>query len=212
MGRILIINGSPRAPKSNSKRYAELFMKYCSAETVYFNLTRRNHRELCEQMAGYTDVLFVFPLYADALPVGFLEFLKELETCPPARKPVVSILINCGFLEYTQNAIAIEMMRLYCRKNEYRLGSILELGSGEAILGTPFKYVAVRAIKRLARSVARGEYRTIQATMPLSKRLFVWASTVYWTAFGRKFGVSKSQMQTMQIEDGRLPDTPPTGA
>ena len=57
MGRILIINGSPRAPKSNSKRYAEIFMKYCSAETAYFNLTRRNHRELCEQMEGYTDVL-----------------------------------------------------------------------------------------------------------------------------------------------------------
>lgn len=47
--------------------------------------------------------------------------------------------------------------------------------------------------------------------MPLSKRLFIWASTYYWTAFGRKFGVSKSQMQTMQIEDGRLPHTPPTG-
>ena len=211
MERIMIINGSPRAPKSNSKRYAELFSRYCPVETDYYNLTKRNHRQLCELMAGYSDVLFVFPLYADALPVGFLDFLKELEANPLARKPVVSILINCGFLEYSQNEIAIEMMHIFCRKNDYRVGSILELGSGEAILGTPFKYVAVRAIKRLARSVAHGEHCTIKATMPLSKRLFIWASTYYWTAFGRKFGVSKSRMQTMQIEDGRWPDLPLAG-
>ena len=74
----MIINGSPRAPKSNSRRYAEIFARYCPVETDYFNLTKRNHRELCELMGRYTDVLFVFPLYADALPVGFLEFLKVL--------------------------------------------------------------------------------------------------------------------------------------
>lgn len=37
-------------------------------------------------------------------------------------------------------------------------------------------------------------------TMPLSKRLFLMASTYYWTRYGRKFGVTKQQMQTMQIE------------
>ena len=202
----MIINGSPRAPKSNARRYAEIFARYCPVEIDYFNLTKRNHRELCDLMGRYTDVLFVFPLYADALPVGFLEFLKVLEVNPPARRPVISILINCGFLEYTQNEIAMQMLRFYCRKNGYRLGAVLELGSGEAILGTPFKYVAVRAIKRLARSVGRGEYCTIQATMPLSKRWFIWASTYYWTRYGRKFGVTQSQMQTPLIEDGRLPD------
>ena len=107
----MIINGSPRAPKSNSRRYAEIFARYCPVETDYFNLTKRNHRELCELMGRYTDVLFVFPLYADALPVGFLEFLKVLEANPPVRRPVISILINCGFLEYTQNEIAMQMLR-----------------------------------------------------------------------------------------------------
>ena len=198
----MIINGSPRAPKSNSKRYAELFMKYCSAETVYFNLTRRNHRELCEQMAGYTDVLFVFPLYADALPVGFLEFLKVLESCPPARKPVVSILINCGFLEYTQNEIAIEMMRLYCRKNGYRLGSILELGSGEAILDTPFRFLVGRKLRKLAGAMARGRAVSLQCTMPISKGMFLRASTTYWTRYGQRFGRTAAELDTMDIEEG----------
>lgn len=197
----MIINGSPRAAKSNSRRYAEIFMKYCKADVDYFCISKRNHAELCDRMAGYTDVLFVFPLYADALPSGFLDFLKSLENRPPApRKPVVSILINCGFLEYSQNEVAVRMMRFFCQRNGYRMGSLLMLGSGEAILDTPFSFVARRAIAKLASSVASGRYRQLSATMPLCKRLFAWAATVYWTRYGRRNGVTKKQMQTMHIE------------
>ena len=34
----MILNGSPRAPKSNSKRYAEIFSKYSRSETDIFIL------------------------------------------------------------------------------------------------------------------------------------------------------------------------------
>ena len=194
MGKILILNGSPRAPKSNSKRYAEIFMRHCTAETDYRNITKKNHEELCAALSGYTDVLFAFPLYADSLPVGFLNFLKALEACPPAHKPVVSILINCGFLEAEQSEVAIRMMRLFCRRNGYVMGSVLMLGSGEAILDTPFKYVATRNIRRLAQSMVSGRYHTLSATMPLSKYL------IYWTFYGKRFGTTRRQMQTMEVE------------
>ena len=172
MGKILILNGSPRAPKSNSKRYAEIFMRHCTAETDYRNITKKNHEELCAALSGYTDVLFAFPLYADSLPVGFLNFLKALEACPPAHKPVVSILINCGFLEAEQSEVAIRMMRLFCRRNGYVMGSVLMLGSGEAILDTPFKYVATRNIRRLAQPMASGAPRCRFPSI-----CFVWPPT-----------------------------------
>ena len=201
MGKILILNGSPRAPKSNSKRYAEIFMRHCTAETDYRNITKKNHEELCAALSGYTDVLFAFPLYADSLPVGFLNFLKALEACPPAHKPVVSILINCGFLEAEQSEVAIRMMRLFCRRNGYVMGSVLMLGSGEAILDTPFKYVATRNIRRLAQSMVSGRYHTLSATMPLSKYLFLrLAADIYWTFYGKRFGTTRRQMQTMEVE------------
>ena len=170
MGKILILNGSPRAPKSNSKRYAEIFMRHCTAETDYRNITKKNHEELCAALSGYTDVLFAFPLYADSLPVGFLNFLKALEACPPAHKPVVSILINCGFLEAEQSEVAIRMMRLFCRRNGYVMGSV------------------------------SGRYHTLSATMPLSKYLFRLAADIYWTFYGKRFGTTRRQMQTMEVE------------
>ena len=200
MGKILILNGSPRAPKSNSKRYAEIFARHCPAETDYRNITKNNHKDLCTMLGEYTDVLFVFPLYADALPAVFLNFLKTLEACPPVCKPVVSILINCGFLEPEQNEVAVRMMKLFCRRNGYVVGPVLMLGGGEAILDTPFKYVAKRSIRSLARSVASGSYRTLCATMPLPKFLFRLAADVYWTGYGKRFGVTKKQMQTMEVE------------
>lgn len=200
MGKILILNGSPRAPKSNSKRYAEIFTRYASSEVAYFNITRRNHQELCAAVEGCTDLLLVFPLYADALPVGLLDFLKTLEANPPKRKPVISVLINCGFLEYQQNMVALRILSLFCKRNRYRLGAQLMLGSGEAILDTPFRFIAVRAIHKLALSVEQGTYRTFCATMPLPKRLFMWAAEKYWTKYGKRYGTTKEQMQTMEIE------------
>lgn len=200
MGTTLILNGSPRAPRSNSKLYSGLFRHYARNHTDYRDITRTNHSELCRAMGQHTDTLLVFPLYADSLPVGVLDFLKALEADPPHTKPVISVLINCGFLEASQNETAIRIIGAFCRRNGYRLGSILMLGSGEAILRTPFRYVAVRAIRRLVRSIEKRDYKTIRATMPIGKRLFRIAADIYWTNYGKRFGVSKEQMRTMDIE------------
>ena len=79
MGKVLILNGSPRAPKSNSRRYAEIFSTACKLPSDCFNILKTNHAALCQKMSEYSDVLLVFPLYADSLPVGLLNFLKYLE-------------------------------------------------------------------------------------------------------------------------------------
>lgn len=200
MGKVMILNGSPRAPKSNSKKYSEIFMKYSRVQCDYFNITKSNHLKLIAEMENYSDVIIVFPLYADSLPVCLLNFLKNLENNLPAQRPVISILINCGFLEYEQNSVAVSMIRYFCRRNNYPIGSTLMLGSGEAILETPFRYIAVRAIKRLSESVNKGNYKDISATMPLPKWLFKMAARSYWISYGKKFGVSEKEMQRLEIE------------
>ncbi len=200
MGSILILNGSPRAPRSNSKRYAALFSENCKARTAYFNISSKNHVELCSKLEEFSDLLLVFPLYADGIPVTLLNFLKTLEQNPPANKPNVSVLVNCGFLESRQNDVAVRMIGLFCRQNGYRFGSVLKIGSGEAILDTPFRLLVLWKIKKLAASIQSAKYCTLQTTMPLSKKMFLKASTAYWTNFGKRNGITKEQMETMQIE------------
>lgn len=87
--KIVLLNGSPRAPKSNSKRYAAIFREHCPVAADYFEITRRNHAMLCSKTDEYTDVVLVFPLYADSLPVSLLDFLKSLEAARSERRPTV---------------------------------------------------------------------------------------------------------------------------
>lgn len=200
MDKVLILNASPRAPRSNSKEYAKLFSKFYHGKTEYLDIKRTNHAALIEKLSDFSDLLFVFPLYADSIPVTLLNFLKDLEQVTPARKPTISVLINCGFIEPQQNDIAVEMMRLFCRKNGYPFGSVLKIGSGEAILSTPFQVFLNAKVKKLARSIFLHRYQVFQVTMPIPKRMFLKASSIYWEEYGKQNGCSKEEMQTMLIE------------
>lgn len=200
MGKIMIINGSPRAPKSNSKKYADIFAKNCTVPSEYFAVTSRNHAVLCKTMENFTDVLLVFPLYADGIPVTMMNFLKTLEGNPPKQKPRISVLINCGFIEPEQNDIAVKMVRFFCKKQGYIFGSVLKIGSGEAILTTPLKVFVTREIKKLARSVSAGRNVNLKATMPIPKKIFVRASSKYWEIYGKRNGITREQMSIMEIE------------
>lgn len=79
--------------------------------------------------------------------------------------------------------------------------SVLKIGSGEAILKTPFKIFVTRKVKKLANSILSKNYKTLHITMPLTPKLFIKASTKYWIEYGNRNGITKEQMDTMSIED-----------
>ena len=147
MGKLMIVNGSPRAPKSNSKQYIALFRSFWQEPAAEYNVTLKEHAQVCEELDQYSDLLLVFPLYADGIPVTLLNFLKSLEQSSLKNRPVISALINCGFLEPHQCDVAADMIRLFCAQNGYPAGSILKIGSGEAILNSPFKIFVSSKIK-----------------------------------------------------------------
>ena len=204
MEQILILNGSPRAPRSNSKRYGALFDRAWGGESETMDLLRADPQAVAERLETVSRVLLVFPLYADAIPVPVLRTFQALEECPPRNRPTLSVLVNCGFLEPEQCDVAVDMAALFCKRMGWPLGSVLKIGSGEAILDTPFRFLVSRQVRRLVRSMSRGACRTFSVTMPLTRRQFVSASTAYWLRYGRSRGVTKSQMETMDIE----PDGP----
>ena len=92
------------------------------------------------------------------------------------------------------------MVELFCKQNGYSFGSVLKIGSGEAILDSPFKFLVTAKIRKLSRSICNKNYITLKTTMPLPKSLFLKASTQYWIKYGQKYGTSEEEMQTMKIE------------
>lgn len=200
MAETIIINGSPRAPRSNSKRYAEILKSKLITSTEYVNISKNNHNEIIEKINYVKDVILVFPLYVDALPSTLLSFLKTLENANLTNKPAVSVLINCGFLEYKQNDIAINMVKIFCKQNGYPFGAVLSIGGGEAILDTPFKSLVNIKIGAFAKSINNKQYKNLHLTMPLTKKMYIKGSTGYWSRYGAKNGLTKEEMEIMTIE------------
>ncbi|HIS69827.1 MAG TPA: hypothetical protein IAA58_10750 [Candidatus Gallacutalibacter stercoravium] len=200
MEELLIVNGSPRGPGSNSEKYSQLFLQYWGTRAAGYRVTAKKHREICATVGGYQNLLLIFPLYADGLPVTLLYFLKELEKHAFSHKPTVHVVINCGFLEPEQNRVAVDMVRLFCRENGYPFGSVLCVGAGEAILETPFIFLVKRKLKKLAGAIRKRKVTAMMVTMPLSKKLFIKASTQFWLARGEKNQLTRDQMAALQIE------------
>ena len=199
MGKLMIVNGSPRAPKSNSKIYVEIFKKYWKEDVLEYSVTAKKHAEACALVGGADEVLFSFPLYADGLPVTLMRFLKELEDFAPGNKKVHA-LINCGFYEPEQNQVALDMLKEFCRRNGMTFCSSLCIGSGEALPTTPFMFFVRRKMKKLVRAIKVGRVKELKMTMPLTKKAFLRASTKFWTRYGEKNGITAEQMDTMLIE------------
>ncbi len=206
MGKIVIVNGSPRAPKSNSKQYAAIFKEFYQAGASEADAIREyaviqdEYAAIAQAVKDCSDLLFVYPLYADGIPVVLLDFLKYLEKHVPANKPQVSAIVNCGFFEPEQTKVSLSMLRLFCRQAGLPFSSCLSIGSGEAFLTTPLAFMVKRKIKQLAKALQKGRKREMQVTLPLPKKSFVKASTGFWLTYAEKFGVTKEQMDSMKIE------------
>ena len=140
MGKLLIVNGSPRAPRSNSRRYIEQFLP-CWGETADQYTALRGGPLSPEDC---TDLLLVFPLYADGIPAVLMRTLKELAVWRGTARPRIHVLVNCGFLEPEQTRPAVEMVRFFCKRYGFPWGMALQIGSGEAILNTPFSFLVRR--------------------------------------------------------------------
>lgn len=200
MDKTLVINGSPRPHKSNSKKYASLIEKHYKGEIINMNLVKHKPESIVETLDECKTLIFVFPLYVDSLPARLLDFLKYLEANPPKNKPVIHIMINCGFFEPYQNDVALKMMRYYCRLNEYEVGSTFILGAGEAILTTPFAFLVELKLKKFAKSIVNKKYQSFQMTMPLTKPLYLMGSKRYWINKGKVWGLTEQDMRRMEIE------------
>ena len=86
MGKLMIVNGSPRAPKSNSKQYIQAFLSAWSGAYEQYSVTQRQHAACLEQLKECSDLLLVFPV------TKLVEFATELGSKVSSLATVASLL------------------------------------------------------------------------------------------------------------------------
>jgi len=150
MKKVALINGSPRG-----ERGVSAFLLNSLTEKLPGCEITRGWGEPCDAY------VFAFPLYVDGIPSNLLRELAEHEQGLPQGTPVYAI-VNNGFYEGAQNAVAIETLRNWCERAGLAWGQGIGVGAGGLVenlsvpLGKgPLKNVG-RAMDALAKNITEG--------------------------------------------------------
>lgn len=195
MDKFIIVNGSPRAPKSNSLKYIIELKKYLKYDVYVYNIISFKIEQFLEKVKSDSEIIFVLPLYADGLPSLVISFFNNLKDFK-FHNQKVHLIINCGFLEWQQNLVAREIFKLFCNGLNLNFCCSLLIGSGEAIMETPYKFLVKQQIKAFAKDIYNNKIKMRHVNMLLSKKRFIKDSTAYWLKYGSKNGLTKEDMES----------------
>lgn len=138
--KIALINGSPKVKESASDCVLQGLISYLGKEHNIIATHFKSHELKVEQMEilSECDVLvFAFPLYVDGIPSHLLHCLMSLQEYllgAGKKEIMVYALVNCGFYEGKQNALAIEMMQHWCKRSSLKWGQGVGIGAGGMLL------------------------------------------------------------------------------
>lgn len=134
--KIALINGSPKFKNSASENILNsLKLKLQDIniiEEYLFRTTEISNDDL-EQISKCNVIVFAFPLYVDGIPSHLIRCLYQLEkylSSNTNNEINVFTIVNIGFYEGKQAAIAIEMMKNWTEKANVKWGQGIGIGGG----------------------------------------------------------------------------------
>lgn len=202
MSNLCFINGSPRKERSGSAYLIGELVKLLDRNVTtkeYYIGNLMKDKTLLEEVILNDKILFASPLYADCFPSTMLDFMAEFELfikekC--TKKIDMYCIVNCGFLEGTQNKTAIKIMKNYCNRLNFswRLG--IGIGGGEFMAGSknmPLNsrikkpvYNAFLTLKQDIEKTTNSSVDDILVNPKLPRFLYKLAGNMGWKSMAKK--------------------------
>lgn len=195
--KISIINGSPKAIKSNSEilgNYLSSLLKENEIKkyySIYFRLNDENKNEIHN-----SDILiFLFPLHVDGIPSNLLKLLVKFEEEKIIKSETkIYCIVNNGFYESKQNRLAILQIKNWCEKVNARWGQGIGVGAGELLphlkkypLGQgPLKNLGKVLDEFSANIITLKSDEDIYLNPNWLKSLYFFQATISWILKGKK--------------------------
>jgi len=143
--KVAFINGSPRKNNGITARLLRVMEERLPGCEIV-----RGWEEPCDAL------LIAFPLYVDGIPSNMLrELIAHERGLPPGTR--VYVLVNNGFYEGEQNAVAISMLRNWCVRAGLAWGQGVGIGAGEILKREP--------VMKMASVMARGSLKRYRAAL-----------------------------------------------
>ena len=202
MINLCVINGSPRKQNSGSSylisELAKLLDKNVKTKEYYISNLMKD-KTLLEEVISYDKIIFTSPLYADCFPSTMLEFMAAFEDFIKEKDNIkmdMYCLVNCGFLEGTQNKIALNIMNNYCMHLNFNWRFGVGIGGGEFMTGSkdmPLNsrmkkpvYNAFLALKEDIENNSSEVIDNILTNAKMPKIIFKFAANIGWKSMAKK--------------------------
>lgn len=213
--KIALINGSPKGGTSNSGLLLDR-LKPLITEGNELSLYRVNAKRLKPEQYQELDevdtIVLAFPLYFDAIPSHLLRMMIELEhyqTMNQGHKDLmVYALINNGFYEGQQCAIAADIVKNWCMRCGFRYGLTVGHGAGEMLgalkelplgkgplknLGKAMEYISSAILTR-----STGESLFTQPNFP--RILWRLSGTFYFYNRAKQNGLRPKELRKLPLK------------
>jgi hypothetical protein len=227
--KALLIVGSPKTKSSSTSAvlggYLLRRLKAHGWETESLTLRASLRLEPGQQeLLSWTDradlLLLAFPLYVDSLPFlvtkAFEVIASHRQAVPNKRPQRLVAIVNNGFPEVAQNALALAICRRFAAQSGIAWAGGLAMGAGEALssgqsltapahFGLPVRHV-LDALNMAGAALAEGQPVPSEANRLIAKCpipllhssvwrwLFVKMGNRYWRVKAAGFGVSKKDL------------------
>ena len=195
--KISIINGSPKAIKSNSEILGNYLSSLLKENEIkkYYSISFRLNDENKNEIYNSDVLIFLFPLYVDGIPSNLLKLLVEFEKEKVIKSGTkIYCMANNGFYEGKQNRLAILQMKNWCEKVKADWGQGIGAGAGELLpylkkspLGQgPLKNLGKVLDEFSANIITLKSDEDIYINPNWLKSLYFFQATISWILKGRK--------------------------
>jgi len=195
--KISIINGSPKAIKSNSEILGNYLSSLLKENEIkeYYSIYARLDDKIKNEIHNSDILIFLFPLHVDGIPSNLLKLLVKFEEEKIIKSETkIYCIVNNGFYESKQNRLAILQIKNWCEKVNARWGQGIGVGAGELLphlkkypLGRgPLKNLGKVLDKFSANILTLKSDEDIYVNPNWLKSLYFFQATISWILKGRK--------------------------
>ena len=195
--KISIINGSPKAIKSNSEILGNYLSSLLKENEIkeYYSIYAILDDKIKNEIHNSDILIFLFPLHVDGIPSNLLKLLVKFEEEKVVKSETkIYCIVNNGFYEGKQNRLAILQIKNWCEKVNARWGKGIGVGAGELLphlkkypLGQgPLKNLGKVLDKFSANILTLKSDEDIYINPNWLKSLYFFQATISWILKGRK--------------------------
>ena len=196
----ILINGSQKNHKSNSRYFLDYISKYLDDYTIY-DLKYDFFDNIIDSIINTDTIVLAFPLYVDSpnsLTLKLLNYIYDNNI--DLSNNSLYVIINCGFREGIHNITALNIIKNWATKVNIKYSGSILIGAGEIVGKEEYSYItsiAINKLKKFGRCIKdTKECNDIITTMDLlTNRIYCMFANSSWTKKGKINNLTKKDLK-----------------